>query len=152
MRLSKLIIVFLSLIPAIAFAQGPIQWSFSAEKIKLNQYRVHLVAKIQSGYHIFSMTQPEDAIVLPTKVSFSNNGDIDEIGAFKEEGELEKTKDEVLEIESWQYSNKVNFTGIVTLKSSKSKTILSGEVEFQVCSSDRCYPPTKVNFRLPLNH
>jgi thiol:disulfide interchange protein DsbD len=151
MKYSRLIIL-LVLAPLVGLAQSPVQWTFSTEKIKSNQYRVHLTAKIQPGYHIFSMTQPEDAIVLPTKINFNNATDVDEIGALREEGTLEKVRDESLEIESWQFSDKVNFSGLITLKNAKSKTTLTGQVEFQVCGTDRCYPPAKVNFSLPLNH
>lgn len=152
MRYGRLLILLILLVPVIGRAQSPVQWTFSSEKIKSNQYRVNLTAKIQPGYHIFSMTQPEDAIVNPTRVSFNSLPEVDDISALKEEGALEKVKDAVLELESWQFSEKVNFSGIVTLKNSKSKSTLSGQVEFQVCSADKCYPPARVNFSLPLNH
>ena len=127
-------------------------WSFSVEKVKANQYKVRLVAKIPPGYHIFSLTQPEDAIAMPTKITLNNNPDIAAPGVFKEEGELEKIKDPTLDIGAWQFSDKVDFTAIVTLKNNKSRTTLSGQVEFQVCNDDQCYPPAKVSFSLPLNH
>lgn len=151
MKYKRLLIV-LVLAPFVGLAQSPVQWTFSAEKVRSNQFRVHLTARIQPGYHIFSMTQPEDAIVLPTKINFAGMPDVDEISTLKEGGTLEKVRDESLQIESWQFSEKVDFSGLVTLKNTKSKTMLSGQVEFQVCSSDRCYPPAKVNFSLPLNH
>src|SRR5215213_7925411 len=112
MRYARLLILLILLAPVIGIAQSPVQWTFSAEKIKSNQYRVHLTAKIQSGYHIFSMTQPEDAIVIPTKINFNSATEVEDIGAIKEDGNLEKVKDEVLEFESWQFSEKVNFSGI----------------------------------------
>jgi len=138
--------------PLVGLAQSPVQWTFSTEKVRSNQYRVHLTARIQPGYHIFSMTQPEDAIALPTKINFSSISDIEEIGALKEDGTLEKVREESLQIESWQFSEKVDFSGLVTLKNIKSKTTLTGQIEFQVCSSERCYPPAKISFSLPLNH
>ena len=114
MRYGRLLILLILLAPVIGLAQSPVQWTFSTEKVKSNQYRVHLTAKIQSGYHIFSMTQPEDAIVNPTRINFNSMSDVEDIGALKEEGTLEKVKDAILEIESWQFSDKVNFSGIVT--------------------------------------
>ena len=147
----KGLLVFMVLVPLFGLAQSPVQWTFSAEKVGSNQYRVHLTARIQPGYHIFSMTQPEDAIVNPTKINFTGITDTDEIGPLKEDGMLEKVKDESLQIESWQFSGKVDFSGLITLKN-KTKTTLGGQVEFQVCSSDKCYPPTKISFSLPLNH
>lgn len=141
------------LAPLIGLAQSsPVQWTFSAEKIRSDQYRVHVTARIQPGYHIFSLAQPQDAIALPTKINFNSMAEIDGIGTLKEDGALEKVRDESLEIESWQFSEKVDFSSLVTLKSPKFKTTLTGQVEFQVCSADKCYPPARINFSLPLNH
>lgn len=150
--MKQVLALLVLLIPVIGLAQQPVQWDFCVEKVKPNQYKVYVTAKIQSGYHVFALTQPEDAIATPTKISFTNNPVINEISPFAEEGVLKKERDESLDIESWHYSDVVNFVGLVTLKTSKVKTLLAGQVEFQVCSEDRCYPPTKINFTLPLNH
>jgi hypothetical protein len=139
------------LAPVAVLSQQPVQWSFSVEKIRTNQYKVNLTARIQPGYHVFALAQPEDAIATPTKINITTNPEVSDIGCFAEEGVMQRVKDEMLGIESWHFSEKVSFTGIVTLRS-RNKTLLSGQVEFQVCSEDKCYPPTRVNFNLPLNH
>jgi hypothetical protein len=149
--MKKALILLALLIPVIGLSQEPVQWNFSVEKIKSNQYKVRLTARIQSGYHVFALKQPEDAIVNPTKINFTRNPVV-RVGDFSEEGTMEKVRDADLDIESWHFSDKVDFVGVVTLKSSNVKTVLAGHVEFQVCNSNRCYPPAKVNFTLPLNH
>jgi hypothetical protein len=39
-------------------AQNPVTWSFSAKKLDDKTYEVHMTANIQSGWHVFSQTQP----------------------------------------------------------------------------------------------
>ena len=36
-------------------------------------YEIHMTATIQSGWHLYSQTQPEDAIAKPTGFTFNNN-------------------------------------------------------------------------------
>ena len=149
--MKQFLILLMVLAPVAVLSQQPVQWSFYAEKVRTNQYKVTLTARVQTGYHVFALTQPADAIAMPTKINIAGNPDISDIGCFTEEGMLEKVKDETFGIESWHFSDKVSFVGIVTLRG-RSRTVLSGHVEFQVCSEDKCYPPTRVNFNVPLNH
>lgn len=138
--------------PFLGVAQQPVQWNYSIEKVKGNQYKLRVSARIQSGYHVFALTQPEDAIATPTRISIASEPYINDVGVFREEGVLEKVRDADFGIESWHYSDKVDFVSVITLKNSKARALLSGVVEYQVCSADKCYPPTKVNFSIPLNH
>ena len=89
---------------------------------------------------------PQDGINLPTSFIFSN---VLLKGELTEEGKLEKNKDESLQIESWYFKKKVIFKGIVEVKSVKDP--ISGSVEFQVCTGERCLSPVKNNFRIAID-
>jgi thiol:disulfide interchange protein DsbD len=52
---------------------NPVSWSFSAKKIADKTYEVHLTATMQSGWHLYSQVQPEDAIAIPTDFKINNN-------------------------------------------------------------------------------
>ena len=45
---------------------NPVSWSFTSKKITDKTYEVHLTATMQSGWHLYSQVQPEDAIAIPT--------------------------------------------------------------------------------------
>jgi len=66
------------------------------------------------------------------------------------EGELEKYRDGILDIEAWQYSGKVLFTQRIKLKS-KVNTNMSGRIEYQACTDEKCLLPKKVNFSVVVN-
>ena len=130
-------------------AQNPVSWTFFAKKIDDKTYEVHMTANIQSGWHLYSQNQPDDAIAIPTGFTINNNPLIKLDGKIKEMGSLEKFHDKKLDVSANQYSNKVDFVQVVKLKAS-AKTNISGSVEFQTCNDEKCLPPRTVNFNVAI--
>lgn len=130
--------------------QNPVSWAFSAKKIADKQYEIHMTATIQKGWHLYSQTQPEDAVAMPTGFKINNNPLLALDGKIKEDGKMEKFHDAKLELSANQYSNKVDFVQIVKLKAN-AKTNVTGTVEFQTCNDEKCLPPKKINFDVALN-
>jgi Disulphide bond corrector protein DsbC len=128
---------------------NPISWSFSTSKIADKTYEIHMKATIQSGWHLYSQTQPEDAIALPTGFSLNKNPLITLNGKIKEIGKMETFHDAKLDISANQYANNVDFVQIVKLKA-KAKTNLTGTVEYQTCDDKKCLPPKTVNFSIAI--
>lgn len=130
------------------FSQAsPVQWEFTAKPVGENLYEVNLTAILKEGWYIYSQSLPADAINVATSFNFANTF---LKGRLKEDGKLEKSKDESLGIESWYFKNKVVFKGLVEVKILKEN--INGSVEFQVCSEDKCLPPAKINFSIAINH
>ena len=129
--------------------QSPVSWTFTAKKIDEKTFEVHMTANVQAGWHVYSTIQPDDAIVIPTDFQFNNNPLLTLDGKLKEQGKLEKFRDEKLDISANQYSNKVDFVQVVKLKS-RIKTSLVGTVEYQTCDDKKCLPPKKVSFNISL--
>jgi thiol:disulfide interchange protein DsbD len=134
---------FFSVIALILFgltanSQNPVTWTFTAKKTADKTYEVHMTATIQSGWHLYSQTQPEDAIAIPTTFTLTANPLFTADGAIKE-----------LDLSANQYSKKVDFVQIVKLKSA-AKTNFSGNVEYQTCDDKKCLPPKTVNFSIAL--
>jgi hypothetical protein len=147
----KKLFVFIAfiIIGCVAHAQSPVSWSFSSKKVSDKTFAVHLTAKIQSGWHLYSQNQPDDAIAIPTNFTINNNPLLKLDGKIKEVGSMEKYKDKILGISAHQYSDKVDFVQVVKLKSN-AKTNISGSVEFQTCDDKKCLPPKTVNFNIVL--
>lgn len=133
-----------------ANAQHPVSWSFAAKKVSDKTYEVYMTATLQSGWHLFSQSQPEDAIANPTTFTINNNPLIKLEGKIKENGTMEKFVDKKLGLSANQYSSKVDFVQLVKLKG-KVKTNFSGNVEYQTCDDKKCLPPKTVNFNVSLN-
>lgn len=145
-------LIFLSLVTFLAVslkAQNPINWTFSSKKIGDKKFEVHMTATIQSGWHLFSQKQPDDAIAIPTGFTINNNPLLELDGKIKEIGRMEKFHDAKLEISANQYAEKVDFVQVVKLKANAVTNVI-GNVEFQTCNDERCLPPKKINFSIAL--
>lgn len=147
----KLLVVGLLLFSLASFAQqqSPVAWTFNSKKISEGLYEVQLVATIQPGWHLYSQSQPKDAIAQPTTFNFNKNPLLLFDGKVKEVGKLEKFHDASLDVSANQYSQKVVFVQKVKLKG-KAKTNVSGKLEYQTCDDKKCLPPKTVNFSVGL--
>ncbi|MCD2426000.1 protein-disulfide reductase DsbD N-terminal domain-containing protein [Niabella pedocola] len=148
----KSIVLALVAVLSLATARAqvdPASWKFTAKKISDKVYEVQMVATLKSGWHLYSQTQPKNAIAYPTKVGFTNNPLIMRAGNVKEVGKMEKFHDASTNSTAYQYANTVTFVQKVTLKTA-AKTALSGTVEYQTCDDKQCLPPKKVPFNVPL--
>jgi Disulphide bond corrector protein DsbC len=146
-KLFLLLIVFFAAL--LVKAQSPVSWTFSAKKLADKTYEVHLTATMQTGWHLYSQAQPDDAIAIPTEIKFNANPLLAINGKISEKGKMEKFHDEKLGVSANQYAEKVDFVQVVKLKA-KAKTNLAGTVEFQTCDNKKCLPPKKVNFSIAI--
>lgn len=128
---------------------NPVSWTFSSKKIADKTYEVHLTATMQSGWHLYSQVQPEDAIAIPTGFKLNSNPLLTLDGKIKEIGKMEKFHDAKLEVSANQYAGKVDFVQVVKLKANV-KTNLTGSVEYQTCDDKKCLPPKTVNFSVAI--
>ena len=128
---------------------NPVTWSFSVNKIGDKTYEIHMKATIQQRWHLYSQSQPEDAIAIPTTFTISPNPLFKTEGKITEVGKMEKMNDATLGVSANQYSNTVDFVQKIKLKANV-KTNFSGNVEYQTCDDKKCLPPKKVNFSVAI--
>ena len=151
--MKKLTFVIFSLfVASMAFAQkdlNPVSWSFSSKKISDNVYEIQMTATIDNGWHLYSQTQPKDAMAEPTSFDFKKNPLLEFDGKVKEAGKLEKFVDKDLGVSANQYSNKVVFTQKIKMKG-KAKTNVTGTLRYQTCNDEKCLPPKTVNLSISL--
>ncbi len=145
-------IKLISLALVIAFgaaAQSPVSWTYSSKKISNGLFEIHITATIESGWHVYSQQQPEEAIALPTSFRFIKNPVIILKGKMTEIGKKQLFKDETVGIAAYQYEEKVDFVQQVQLKI-KGKTNLNGSISFQACTNEQCLPPATTDFSINL--
>ncbi len=148
----KKILTILSLLAITASSNAqlnPISWTFSATKTGDKQYEIKMVATIQNKWHLYSQTQPDDAIAIPTAFAFNANPLLSLEGKVQEIGKLEKFSDKNLGVSANQYSNTVTFVQKVKLKAN-AKTKLVGTVVYQTCDDQKCLPPKTVNIAIEI--
>jgi hypothetical protein len=147
----SIVFLFAVLIAGAASAQklNPVSWAFSSKKISDNEYEIKMTATIQKGWHLYSQSQPKDAVAQPTSFNFNKNPLLDFSGKVKEVGKLEKYKDKTLGVTSHQYSNEVSFVQRIKLKG-KAKTNVTGKLEYQTCDDEQCLPPKTIPISIAL--
>ncbi|SHF58437.1 protein-disulfide reductase DsbD domain-containing protein [Flavisolibacter ginsengisoli] len=148
-RLLLILSVFFTVAVASAQNINPVSWTFTSKKLGDKEYEIQMLATIQQGWHLYSQSQPADAIAQPTSFQFNKNPLLDMSGKVKEVGKMEKFKDKTLDVSANQYSNKVLFVQKVKIKG-KAKTNVTGKLEFQTCNDEKCLPPKSVNFSIAL--
>ncbi|GAA4732612.1 protein-disulfide reductase DsbD domain-containing protein [Flavisolibacter ginsenosidimutans] len=129
---------------------NPVNWTFTSKKLGENIYEVQMTANIQQGWHLYSQSQPKDAIAQPTSFAFNKNPLVEMDGKVKEAGKMEKFSDKELGVSANQYSKQVTFVQKVKLKG-KAKSNVGGNVTFQTCDDKKCLPPKTINFSVALN-
>lgn len=108
-----------------------------------------MVATMQTGWHLYSQSQPDDAIAIPTTFTITPNPLFTLDGKIKEVGKMEVMKDKDLGVSANQYSKTVTFVQKIKLKANV-KTNFKGNVEYQTCDDKKCLPPKTVNFDIAI--
>lgn len=147
----KIIFLFFILsvsLMATAQIKDPVEWAFSAKKINNEDYEIHMTARIDKGWHIYSQSTPEGGPV-PTSFIFNKNPLVSLDDKTKEVGTLEKNFEPLFGVEVKQFSNRVDFVQKIKVKGAV-KTAITGSVEFMVCNDKECLPPKTENFTIPI--
>lgn len=127
----------------------PVTWKFTAEAVSDKVYEVHLTATIDEGWHVYSQYTPKGG-PFPTLVTFTESPSYRLERKTKEVGVMERKWAEVFEIGTLFYKKKVDFVQRVEVTSARP-AIVSGTVEFMVCTDEQCLPPEEVPFTVELN-
>lgn len=146
----RLLLVFCSLFFGLAgYSQTDVvEWKFESKKVADKKYEVKLIALVKNPWHIYSTTTPEGG-PLPTKISFTKNPLAVLDGKIREVGKMESHYEEVFELDTKYFNEKVEFVQVVNLKGN-AKTNLSGTVEFMACNDQQCLPPKSIPFSIAL--
>jgi hypothetical protein len=128
---------------------NPVHFEYTILNITKNTYEVHIISKIDRGWHIYSQVQSKKAISVPTVIAFQNNPLIQFKGRPKEIGAVKKQNIAVLDIEQNIFEEQAQFVQVVTLRA-KVKTILRGNITYQACTDERCLNPKTERFEIPI--
>jgi len=140
----KKLILFFALITAFvgeAQVLEPVKWKTSVAKISDSEYDLVATATINSGWHLYSQSVPEDGPI-PTKFTFKGNTNYLKKGnTLEDKGHT--INDPIFEMEIKYFEKSADFKQRIKLKG-KVPFSVNGTVEFMVCDDSRCLPPTEV--------
>lgn len=148
MKRTLLIACSLLFVVSSGIAQAVVDWKFESKKLADKKYEVKLIALVKNPWHIYSTTTP-DGGPLPTKITFTKNPLTALDGNIREVGKLETHFEEVFEVDTRYFNDKVEFVQVVNLKGN-AKTNITGTVEYMACNDKECLPPKSVPFSIAL--
>jgi len=130
-------------VSAIVFGQrlDPVQWTMtsSVEVAKAGAtVPLHLTAKIEPGWHLYSLTIPKN--LLPTKISLMDNSALESYTVYQPPPV--RTMDPNFKVEVETYANQAEFWIPATLKSDADGPVdLRAQVRYRACDDKQCLNP-----------
>jgi thiol:disulfide interchange protein DsbD len=148
--MNRLLLIVTALIVSVSsFAQADVvEWKFESKKVADKKYEVKLIAMVKNPWHIYSTTTP-DGGPLPTKITFTKNPLTAFEGKVKEVGKLETRFEDVFDVDTKFFNNRVEFVQVVNVRGN-AKTNLAGTVEYMTCNDKECLPPKSIPFSVAL--
>lgn len=128
-------------------ASYPLHWEGQWVRVNDSVYFIHFTARIQDGWHIYSLHQPETGLGDATSIHFAPAAQAGLRGAAVEHGTLHRDTVAALGVVNFQYEKRVEFTQC-WVSSSPRPGALEGSVHFQICTPQTCLPPTDARFRI----
>lgn len=114
----------------------PVSWEITANKIEPNTIELIFNANIDEGYHLYSLTIPEDG-PLPTVFTFEDSKDFSIDGGVSEIIIPIEEYDETFEMDIKFFEDKASFKQVIKLNSDNEIPIV-GEIAYMVCNDVGC--------------
>ena len=115
----------------------PVKWNITSKKLSSNTIELTFDATIDKGYHLYSLTIPEDG-PLPTVFTFEESKSIILDGDVQEAIIPIEEFDEVFEMDIKFFEDKASFKQTIKLNSDESNIPLVGEIAYMVCNEIGC--------------
>jgi Disulphide bond corrector protein DsbC len=141
-------ILFLCSFVAQAQLAEPVKWSFKAEKVNGNDYKVTLTASIEEGWYVYSQDLPSKGPI-PTQIKFEKNpqiileGKTEEVGTKKEDFDQNFNMTVTKLVGQTTYFQKVVRMG--------DASVVKGSLFYMTCNGQVCMPPKRIDFNISLN-
>ncbi len=118
----------------------PVVYTTSIEKISESDYNLVITATIESGWHLYSQSVPEDGPI-PTTLHLKSIENQFQIVGNPTEGEGHEIDDPVFNMRIKFFEDTATFKQRIRLLTNDKIDIL-GEIEYMVCDDTQCLPPT----------
>ncbi|MCT4623229.1 MAG: protein-disulfide reductase DsbD N-terminal domain-containing protein, partial [Schleiferiaceae bacterium] len=148
----KLFLILLAFAYSFSQAQiveNPVKWSWEAEKIADDEYKLIFNATIEEGWHLYSAHIDPSAGPYPTAFYY------DTVPNFSFKGKIQEDEPHVeydpnFEAELAFFSNKAKYWQVVKVNPGEDFT-LKGEIEWMVCNDEMCMPPEYKDFSFSID-
>lgn len=115
----------------------PVKWSFTTEQVNDKEAILIFKAKIDPGFHIYSLFVP-DGGPLPTVFNFTKNKNFEISGKTQEEA-AEEVYDSTFEMNVKSFEKQTSFRQKIKIVNLQ-KFSITGTIDYMVCDDSRCVP------------
>lgn len=133
---------------ALAQFESPVKWKVTAQPVDHETYEIHIQAKIDPGYYIYSHDISAEIGPVPTTIHIESSKDFEKVGRLSFSGKKEVSYDATWEMEIAKFKKEVVFKQKIKLL--KEQAVVKGFFEAQSCNDQMCYPPDGEEFQLKL--
>ncbi len=128
----------------------PVSWTTQVKPLGNNEFKLIATAKIESGWHVYSMHLPSEDGPVATEYTILDTNGIQLVGEVQEEGEMESAYDPNFDMELNFYSQAVQYIQKIKVTGASVRKV-EAEIYYMTCDDSRCLPPTteKLTFELP---
>ena len=120
----------------------PVKWVTSIEKISDVEYDLISTATVESGWHLYSQSVPEDGPI-PTTFVYKTNDDYELVGkTIEDDGHV--VDDPVFQMKIKFFEDKAEFRQRIKVLN-QELSVVEGEVEYMACDDEKCLPPDYVD-------
>jgi ABC-type thiamine transport system substrate-binding protein len=127
--------------------QNPIKWSATYTSFSNGEGEIIITGIIEKGWHTYSQ-QPNEAVPLPTLISFKESENYQLLGEAIEKNAQEEY-DATLGKKLLVFVDKAEFKQKVQLKA-KGPQIILFTVEYISCDNKMCLPPTTIDLNVKI--
>ena len=128
----------------------PVKWKYSVEKMKSGDLRIHIIANIDQGWHIYSQHQPKGAISTPTNIVLDKSPLVMQIGPAQEQGQIVLQEIKSIDLVQNTFERQVEFIVPIRQKT-KVKCQIKGQISYQACTDQECLKPATEDFTLTID-
>lgn len=125
----------------------PVKWTYEAQKLDENTYKLIFKGKIDKGWHIYGFDAPKDD-VHPLSLSLNEDKNYKAEGKPQETTKAKVVFDKVLEKEIPEHEGEIVITQKVKLSGAAEN--ISGILTYSACDTFQCIPPVEEEFTINL--
>lgn len=128
----------------------PVKWSFSSEKINLNEFKITFTAQIEEGWYVYSQDLTAQGPV-PTRINFESNPYIIFEGKPTEIGNKKEVFDANFNTIVTKLLGQTTYTQMIKISNTNiGETTIKGKLVYMTCNSEMCLPPKNLSFNISL--
>lgn len=133
----------------LAAQETPVRIAVETKKVSACEFDVIFRAKIDAGWHVYSLKKSGEDGPNPTVFTFKKSKDYMTVGK-PTEGKAEKEYDKQFLMEVLYFKKEAVFTQRIKIKGS-GKIIVKGKYEYQACTDEKCIFPPADEFEVTID-